>query len=65
MRLPDQHDLGTLDTPDRRLDRVVVGVDFTESSLAVAQWVGRHLAPAAELLRSWGLAQLADRLAAR
>ena len=50
MRLPDQHDLGTLDAPDRRLDRIVVGVDFTESSLAVAQWVGRHLAPAAELL---------------
>ena len=50
MRLPDQHDLGTLDAPVRRLGRVVVGVDFTESSLAVAQWVGRHLAPAAELL---------------
>jgi hypothetical protein len=50
MRLPDQHDRGTLDAPDRRLDRIVVGVDFTESSLAVAQWVGRHLARAAELL---------------
>ena len=26
------------------LDRIVVGVDFSEVSLAAAQWVGRHLA---------------------
>ena len=52
MRLPyqhDQHDAATRDATDRRLGRVVVGVDFTESSLAVAQWVGRHLAPSTEL----------------
>ena len=29
----------------RPLDRIVVGVDFSEVSLAAAQWVGRHLAP--------------------
>ena len=50
MRLSYQHDLETRDAPARRLDRIVVGVDFTESSLAIAQWVGRHLAPATELL---------------
>lgn len=31
------------------LERIVVGVDFTESSLAVAQWAGRHLAGSAAL----------------
>lgn len=30
-------------------DRIVVGVDFTEVSLAAAQWVGRHLARDATL----------------
>lgn len=37
------------DLPLRRLGRIVVGVDFSEPSLAVAGWVGRHLAPRAEL----------------
>lgn len=35
--------------PARRLDRIVIGVDFTEPSLAVVGWVGRHFAPVAEL----------------
>jgi len=26
------------------LERIIIGVDFTEMSLAAAQWVGRHLA---------------------
>ena len=33
----------------RPLDRIVVGVDFSEVSLAAAQWVGRHLARDAAL----------------
>jgi len=40
-----QHD-GTA----RPLDRVVVGVDFSEVSLAAAQWVGRHLVRDAALM---------------
>ena len=39
-----QHDLTA-----RPLDRIVVGVDFSEVSLAAAQWVGRHLARDAAL----------------
>lgn len=31
------------DTAVRPLDRIVVGVDFSEMSLATAQWVARHL----------------------
>ena len=37
------------DVTARRLDHVVVGVDFSEASLAAAQWVGRHLARDAAL----------------
>jgi universal stress protein E len=33
-----------------RLDRVVVGVDFTESSAAAVRWTAAHLAPGAELV---------------
>jgi len=44
-----QRDAQGRDVPPRRLGRIVVGVDFSEPSLAVAGWVGRHLAPHAEL----------------
>lgn len=37
------------DATARPLDRIVVGVDFSEVSLAAAQWVGRHLARDATL----------------
>jgi nucleotide-binding universal stress UspA family protein len=37
------------DATARPLDRIVVGVDFSEVSLAAAQWVGRHLARDAAL----------------
>ena len=37
------------DVTTRPLDRIVVGVDFSEVSLAAAQWVGRHLARDAAL----------------
>ena len=37
------------DVTARPLDRIVVGVDFSEVSLAAAQWVGRHLARDAAL----------------
>jgi nucleotide-binding universal stress UspA family protein len=37
------------DVTARPLDRIVVGVDFSEVSLAAAQWVGRHLARDASL----------------
>jgi len=37
------------DITPRRLDHIVVGVDFSEVSLAAAQWVGRHLAGDAAL----------------
>ena len=37
------------DATARQLDRIVVGVDFSEVSLAAAQWVGRHLARDAAL----------------
>jgi nucleotide-binding universal stress UspA family protein len=50
MRLPHHDDLETRERPSRRLDRIVVGVDFSEPSLAAAQWVGRYVAPAAEIL---------------
>jgi len=49
MRLSPQHDLITQGVPARPLDRIVVGIDFTEVSLAAAQWVGRHLARDATL----------------
>jgi hypothetical protein len=39
-----QHDLLTSGVAVRPLDRIVIGIDFTEASLAAAQWVGRHLA---------------------
>ena len=37
------------DVTARPLDRIVVGVDFSEVSLAAAQWAGRHLARDAAL----------------
>ena len=37
------------DVTARPLDSIVVGVDFSEVSLAAAQWVGRHLARDAAL----------------
>jgi len=49
MGLSPQYDVNTQDVPARPLDRIVVGVDFTEVSLAAAQWVGRHLARDATL----------------
>ena len=49
MRLSPQHEVDTQDVPPRPLDRIVVGVKFTEVSLAAAQWVGRHLARDATL----------------
>jgi len=49
MGLSTQHDVNTQDVPVRPLDRIVVGVEFTEVSLAAAQWVGRHLARDATL----------------
>ena len=33
-----------------RFDKIVVGIDFSEASLAAARWVADHLAPDAELL---------------
>ena len=33
-----------------RLSKIVVGVDFSDASLAGARWVANHLAPGAELL---------------
>ena len=32
------------------LQRIVVGIDFSDASLAVARWVAKTLAPDAELL---------------
>ena len=49
MRLSPQHDLITPDLSARSLDRIVVGIDFSEVSLGAAQWVGRHLARNATL----------------
>ena len=49
MRLSQQHDPIGPDVRARPLDRIVVGIDFTEVSLAAAQWVGRHLARDANL----------------
>lgn len=49
MRQPYQNDLETRDGASLQLDRIVVGIDFTEPSLAVARWVGRNLARTAEL----------------
>lgn len=43
----------TPDVPRRagpRLDRIAIGVDFGEPSLAAAEWVSRELAPGAELV---------------
>jgi nucleotide-binding universal stress UspA family protein len=48
-RLPDEDDIGVRMRPPRRLDHVVVGVDFAEPSLAAAAWVGRYLAQSARL----------------
>lgn len=33
-----------------RLDQVLLGIDFTEPSMAAARWVSRHFAPEARLL---------------
>src|SRR5688572_13974120 len=44
-----QDDLEARDTAPRRLDRIVVGVDFTKASLAVAEWVGRCFSRTAEV----------------
>lgn len=33
-----------------RLDRIVIGMDFSPPAVAAARWVGRHVAPDAELL---------------
>ena len=44
-----QNDLDARDTAACRLDRIVVGVDFTEASLAVAKWVGRCFSQTAEV----------------
>lgn len=33
-----------------KLERVVIGMDFSEPSLAAARWVARHFAPEAELI---------------
>jgi nucleotide-binding universal stress UspA family protein len=33
-----------------KLDRIVIGIDFSEHSIAAAQWVARALAPRAELV---------------
>ena len=49
VRLSPQYDADAQDVPARPLGRIVVGVDFTEVSLAAAQWVGRHLARDATL----------------
>lgn len=46
MRL-SRDDVETRDVSPRPLARILVGVDFSESSLAMAQWVGRHLADTA------------------
>nr|NIV22181.1 universal stress protein [Gemmatimonadota bacterium] len=32
------------------LDRIVIGIDFSEPSLAAARWTARHFAPDAELI---------------
>jgi nucleotide-binding universal stress UspA family protein len=47
MRPSSDRNLRLGEVSSRPLDRIVVGVDFTESSLAVAQWVGRYLSGAA------------------
>ena len=39
-----QSDLRARDATDGPVNHIVVGIDFTEVSLAAAQWVGRHLA---------------------
>jgi nucleotide-binding universal stress UspA family protein len=49
MRLSRQHDLITSSASARPLERIVVGIDFSEVSLAAARWVGRHLARDATL----------------
>lgn len=33
-----------------KFDRIVIGVDFSEHSIAAARWIGRHFAPRAELV---------------
>jgi nucleotide-binding universal stress UspA family protein len=35
---------------ERNIGRVVVGVDFSDASTAVAQWVARHFVPGSELV---------------
>ena len=49
MRPSPQPDVITPGVLVRPLGRIVVGIDFTESSLAAAQWVARHLARDATL----------------
>ena len=43
MRVSPQQRQTSADAMVRALDRIVVGIDFSEMSLATAQWVGRHL----------------------
>ena len=49
MRSPRQRPLAAHHVTSQPLARVVVGIDFSEVSLATAQWVGRHLAREATL----------------
>ena len=50
MRLISRHESALSEGVSPRIDRVVVGVDFSEASLAAAAWAGRQLAPEAELV---------------
>lgn len=43
MRMSPQQDLTWSHPPVRPLDRIIVGIDFSEMSLGTARWVGRHL----------------------
>jgi nucleotide-binding universal stress UspA family protein len=49
MRLSPQHDSIAPGVADWALGRIVVGIDFTETSLAAAAWASRHLARGATL----------------
>jgi nucleotide-binding universal stress UspA family protein len=40
----------SLEGAEMRFRKIVVGIDFSEASLAAARWVADHLAPDAELL---------------
>ena len=43
MRILPQEDLIRPHAPVRPLDRIIVGIDFSEMSLGTARWVGQHL----------------------